>query len=53
MSSRDKLGLAILISIFLLFGAVLVSSWPRSTDARKLEDNVIVQQRMKNLEKSR
>lgn len=53
MTKQDKIGLVVLITLFVAFATILVFSWPRATETRKLEDNVIVQQRMINLEKSR
>ena len=54
MSRRDKIGLTILITLFLIFGALLVATLrPLSNTVRQPEDSVIVQQRIKNLEKSR
>lgn len=51
MSTRDKVGLAIVIGIFCLFGIILALMIDRpSGPTRGFEDNVIVEQRIKNLE---
>jgi hypothetical protein len=51
LTRRDKIGLAILISIFLVFGLILAVMTERPTgETRGFENNVLIEQRMKNLE---
>lgn len=51
MSKRDKVGLAILISLFVFFAVILVITIDRPKGpVYGWEDNVLIQQRMKNLE---
>ena len=54
MSRRDKIGLALLVVTFVLF--VIALAWtvrPYSDTVRSPEESIFVQQRMKNIEKSR
>jgi len=54
MSKRDKMGAWLLVGLFVLLGVALYISLPKHEgEARSPEDSVVVQQRMKNLEKSR
>lgn len=54
MTRKDKIGLGFLICLFVVFAALLVATLrPISNTVRKPEDSVIVQQRIKNLQKSR
>jgi len=53
MTQKDKIGLGVLIALFAVFFGILVFSWKDSGEPRKLEDNVLIQQRMINLQKSK
>ncbi len=51
LSKRDRLGLGILISILVLFGIILAATTKRPTgEVRGFENNVLIEQRMKNLD---
>lgn len=51
LTRRDKIGLVVLISIFVVFGIILAIMTERPTgETRGFENNVLIQQRMKNLE---
>jgi hypothetical protein len=54
MSSRDKIGVAILIGLFVLLGGVMIWVMKDDRPTRTFDpaDSPIVQQRIKNLEKS-
>jgi hypothetical protein len=53
MTSRDKLGVGIIIGLLALLGVVLVWTFrPVGTANRGYEDNVVVQQRVINTQKS-
>lgn len=50
MTGRDRIGLYILLGVFSMFGLLLYFTVERPTGAiRGIENNVIVEQRMKNL----
>jgi len=54
MTTRDKIGAVILVLLFVfLAGAIVLFSPPRPDKTFSPEDSPIVQQRIKNLEKSR
>lgn len=53
MSKRDKMGAAILIALFVALGVLLAVFTERADKVYRPEDSPIVQQRIKNLEKSR
>lgn len=53
MSSRDKLGAAILILLFIVLGVLLAIFTKRADNVYSPGDSPIVQQRIKNLEKSK
>ncbi len=54
MTSRDKLGVVVLLLLFVLFGVALYFTVrPKSTERRGFGDNVLVEQRMINLQKSK
>ena len=51
MTKRDRIGLYVLIGLFSMFGLMLYFTVDRpSGTARSIENNVIVEQRIKNLE---
>lgn len=51
LTRRDKIGLAILISIFVVLGIILAVTTDRPTgEVRGFENNVLIEQRMRNLE---
>ena len=51
LTRRDKVGLVVLISIFIVFGIILALTTDRPTgEVRGFENNVLIEQRMKNLE---
>lgn len=53
MTRRDRIGIVVLIALFvLLFVTLVLVSKPKGPAIRP-EDSVFVQQRIKNLEKSR
>lgn len=54
MSRRDKVGLAVLIALFITFAVVLVVMMkPRGPAKYGFEDNIFVKQRIVNVQKSR
>lgn len=53
LSRKESIGLAVLLALFVVFFWLLYLSIKRPTaPLREPKDSVIVQQRMKNLEKS-
>ena len=54
MTKRDKIGVGIFVSLFILFGIILYFTIkPPSGNPGTFDSNVIIDQRVKNLEKSR
>jgi len=54
LTFRDKVGLVILVLLFVVLFAVLwFTLKPYGPESRSPEESVIIQQRMRNLEKSR
>ena len=50
MTKRDRIGLYVLLGLFTMFGLMLFFTVDRPTGTqRSIENNVIVEQRMKNL----
>lgn len=51
LSSREKFGLLAIIGLFVIFAVILaVTADPPSTPGRGFENNVIIEQRMRNLQ---
>lgn len=51
LTRRDKIGLAVLVLIFVVFGIILAVTTERpSGPSRSFENNVIVERRLQNLE---
>ena len=54
MSSKDKIGVTVIIGVLLFLGLALLITFQRPTGPlRDFDENVIVQQRIKNLERNR
>lgn len=54
MSNRDKIGVSVIIGVLLFLALALLVTFQRPTGpSYGFEDNVIVQQRIKNLERNR
>lgn len=54
MTKRDKIGLVIIVALFLIFGFILYWTIERPTGpTRDLENNVIIERRMRILEQQR
>ena len=51
MTSRDKIGLAILIGLFVVLSVLLALTTNRWGGSHKPEDSIFIQQRMINLNK--
>ena len=50
ISKRDQIGVFVMVGLFFVFGLLLYFTTDRPTgNLRSLEDNVIVEQRIKNL----
>ena len=50
MTKRDRIGLYVLLGLFTMFGLMLFFTVDRPTGTgRSIENNVIVEQRIKNL----
>lgn len=50
MKKKDRIGLYVLLGLFAMFGLLLYFTVERPTGAtRSIENNVIVEQRIKNL----
>lgn len=53
MTKQEKIGLGVIVLLFLLFvGILVVTVKPMSDTERDFETNIFVEQRMKNLQKS-
>lgn len=51
LSKRDRIGLLLLVGLFCVFGILLLVTVDRPTGpSRGFQNNVIVEQRVKNLE---
>ncbi len=54
MTKRDRIGLYVLVGLFSMFGLLLFFTVDRPTGTtRSIENNVIVEQRIKNLNSRR
>ncbi|MBX3177853.1 MAG: hypothetical protein KF886_10865 [Candidatus Hydrogenedentes bacterium] len=53
MSSKEKIGVAVIIGLFLVFGLILFLTIESPGGTGSFENNVIIDQRVRNLEKSR
>ncbi len=52
MTTNEKIGLGVLVSLFVVFCAVLVWTFqPAGGEAKDVEDSIFVQQRVINLQK--
>lgn len=54
MTNRDKVGAVVMIALFLVFFAILYwTITPPASSPGSFDSNVIIEQRVKNLNKSR
>ena len=53
MTQREKIGLGVLIALFLFFFVVLLHTVNRFGPPRPVEESVIIKQRIINIEKSK
>ena len=54
MSNKDRVGVIVIVGVLLFLGLALLITFQRPTGPlRDFDENVIVQQRIKNLERNR
>lgn len=54
MTQKEKIGIGVIVGLFIAFGLVLYFTIPRPTGTpNSFESNVLIDQRIKNVEKSR